>query len=83
MKLKNWFEFAFLLISLRPKIGLHGWILGHSPEKLKYVQSKIAQMEMFSLGKSEKIFQIKETHCGVLWQFTYALKLLINWDHNF
>ena len=24
------------------------WILGHSAAKLKYVQSKIAQMEMFS-----------------------------------
>ena len=44
--------------------GYIGWnkslnILGHSPEKLKYVPLKLAQMEMFSLGKSEKIFQIK------------------------
>ena len=30
------------------------WILGHSPEKLKYVPLKLAQMEIFSLGKSEK-----------------------------
>ena len=34
--------------------------LGHSPEKLKYVSLKIALMEMFQLGKSEKIFQIKK-----------------------
>ena len=34
--------------------------MGHSTEKLKYVPLKIAQMEMFSLGKSEKIFQIKK-----------------------
>ena len=33
--------------------------MGHSTEKLKYVPLKIAQMEMFLLGKSEKIFQIK------------------------
>ena len=36
------------------------WSLGHSPEELKYVSLKIAQMEMFQLGKSEKIFQIKK-----------------------
>ena len=36
------------------------WILGHSPEKLKYVPLKLVQMEMFLLGKSEKIFQIKK-----------------------
>ena len=28
--------------------------MGHSPEELKYVSLKIAQMEMFQLGKSEK-----------------------------
>ena len=32
---------------------------GQSTEKLKYFSLKIAQMEMFYLGKSEKIFQIK------------------------
>ena len=36
------------------------WILGQSSEKLKYVQLKLVQMEMFLLGKSEKIFQIKK-----------------------
>ena len=44
--------------------GYIGWkkslnILGHSPEKLKYVPLKLAQMEMFSLGKSEKYFKLK------------------------
>ena len=34
--------------------------MGHSAEKLKYVQSKIAQMEMFSWRKCEKIFKIKK-----------------------
>ena len=33
--------------------------LGQSTEKLKYFSLKIAQIEIFSLGKSEKIFQIK------------------------
>ena len=42
------------------KLLKSSWILGHSTEKLKYVPLKIAQMEMFSLGKSEKIFQIKK-----------------------
>ena len=36
------------------------WILGHSSEKLKYDPLKLVQMEMFLLGKSEKIFQIKK-----------------------
>ena len=34
--------------------------LGQSNEKLKYLSLKIAQMKMFSLGKSEKTFQIKK-----------------------
>ena len=35
--------------------------LGHSPEKLKYVALKKAQMEMFQFGENgKKIFQIKE-----------------------
>ena len=29
-------------------------VLAQSPEKLKYFSLKIAQMEMFTLGKSEK-----------------------------
>ena len=45
---------------VRYKKVVHIWILVHSPEKLKYVSLEIAQMEMFSLGKSEKIFQIKK-----------------------
>ena len=32
----------------------------NSKEKLKYVPLKIAQIEMLSLGKSEKTFQIKK-----------------------
>ena len=36
------------------------WILGHSSEKLKYVPLELFQMEMFLLGKSEKIFQIEK-----------------------
>ena len=33
------------------------WSLSHSPEKLKHVSLKIAQIEMFQMEKSEKIFQ--------------------------
>ena len=36
------------------------WILGHSLEKLKYVPSKMVQMGMFSMRKSEKIFETKK-----------------------
>ena len=40
------------------KLLKSSWILGHLPEKLKYVPPKIALMEMFLWRKSEKIFQI-------------------------
>ena len=34
--------------------------LGHAPEKRKHVPSKTAQIEMFLLGKCEKIFHMKK-----------------------
>ena len=46
--------------------GYIGWkkslnILGHSPEKLKYVPLKLAQVEMFSFGKSTYTANAKDS----------------------